>query len=342
MISKIDKKIWQHLLALLIVIVYEQGLVLIYRGNISAIGFIFYMVNIPFFYLSSFYLFPNLNRRRLFHFLVWLIISYLIFFVLHFICYGTQQLSKGHKWPIAINRDVVIASTARFVYILGFSFAYYIARIGIQRAKVARQKELQLMEKERDQAELENAFLRSQINPHLLFNTLQFIQYQVEKGSDKAVRAVELLGEIMHYSLGATAKANTVPLEDELAYMEQYVELARLRNDKSQYFELKINTVEAAPNLQLPSGIIANFIENIFKHGDLSEKDHPAIAHILVSGREFLMHVANLKRNESIYRRTGIGMANVRKRLELLYPNRYSLREIDENNHYNLYFEIEL
>ncbi|WP_199119923.1 sensor histidine kinase [Pedobacter sp. ASV28] len=214
--------------------------------------------------------------------------------------------------------------------------------MGIRKAKISRQHELQLMEQERNQAELENAFLRSQINPHLLFNTLQFIQYQVERGSAKAVQAVQLLGEIMHYSLKATAQNNAVPLQEELFYIEQYVTLIRLRNDNRQFFELTINQDEAAAGLKLPSGILINFIENIFKHGDLSIQEDPATAHIEIHGPKLSMQVRNLKRTEPVYRTTGTGMANVTKRLDLLYPNRYTLRSSVKNNHYHLYFEIEL
>lgn len=341
---KVTRNIWNHVFVVLAVVAYEQAAVLLVFGRLMLPEFIFYLVDIPFFYVFTFFLFNIRTEKTIIP--VKLILGCLLlifgFFLFETLAGSILQYYYNGIFRFPTRASFYKKTSMRCIHLTALSFAYFQAVRGIRKAREASQRELQLMEKERDHTELENAFLRSQVNPHLLFNTLQFIQHQVGTGSEKAGRAVELLGEVMHYSLGATARGNTVPLADELEYIGQYVELARLRSDNSQYFELKTRLDENAGKLQLPSGIIGNFIENIFKHGDLSERDHPAKAYILANGRNFVMHVSNLKKAHSSYRRTGIGMANVRKRLELLYPDRYTLKEEEENNHYNLYLEIEL
>jgi len=337
-----NKLTFQHLLAISAVIIYEQVVILVFYGKILLSGFIYYLVNIPLFYLGASFLFPLLSKKKFTLFAFLFSLSLIIFILLHITAYKVQMLLVNQKWSSNIDDNVYKSALTRFVYILGYSFAYYNARIGIQKAREARQKELHVMEQERNQAQLENAYLRSQINPHLLFNSLQFIEYQVEKGSPSAIKAVQLLGELMQYSLKSTAGSDTVPLEDELTYVNLYVSLMRLRNDDRQYLSVTVNSKDAASGLCIPPGIIGNFTENLFKHGDLSERGDPGLIVINVLDRHFSMEVRNLKRTYSNFRESGIGMKNIHKRLELLYPNAYTLRTTEENNHYNLYFEIEL
>jgi len=333
-----------YLFGTLAMVGYEQSVVLLFYGKLMLPELIYYLVDIPFFYLCAFVLFPTIGHKSN----GWIKpILYSLIFIAGFTVLETTAAAIIQYWNQA---EFKIPSRVGFYkkmllrcfYVAGLSFAYYLASRCIRRAKVARERELQLMKQERNQAELESAFLRSQINPHLLFNSLQFIEHQVEVGSPKALQAVRLLGEVMQYSLSATSGRNTIPLEDEINHIKQYVQLLRLRQDNRQYFELDIDAQAAATELQLPPGILVNFVENVFKHGDLSEEGDPAKIQLAVYNRHLTMHLHNLKMPETTYRRTGIGMNNIRRRLDLLYPGAYVLRSTEQNNHYHLYFEIEL
>lgn len=343
-IFRLNKNFRNHILAVLAVIVYEQGLVWLWVGRIKPVAFAYYLGNVPFFYLSAIFLYPMLFRKRgfLLRKILVILIFVLGFCLLHALANVVEQWSDGKAAIFPVELSFYRNAMFRFIYISGMSFAYYNALLGINKAKEANRMELQLLEKERNQAELENAYLRSQINPHLLFNSLQFIEHQVQKGSDTAVKAVRLLGDVMHYSLRTTAKLNHVPLDEELEYIQQYIELARLRSESYQYFSLQLDMEHAADDLKIPPGILSNFIENVFKHGDLSEPGDPAIVKIEVRGRRFRLSLLNLKKGASVYVRTGIGMKNIRKRMDLLYPGQYTLTSSEDNNHYKLYFEIEL
>lgn len=335
------KTTWTHILAIIGVIAYEQLSILLFHGKLLTGELVYYIIQVPFFYIYAEIMFQIRSRQ-----ISWIkglsfsISALLLYFILHSITSSIIILSERGQYVIESSPLFYKRMLVRCFYIIGISFAYFQARFGIRKARLALQRELQLMEQERNQAELENAFLRSQINPHLLFNSLQFIQYQIDKGSPKASQAVQLLGELMHYSLKATSESNTVPLVDELAYVRQYVELASLRSDNRQHLQLNVNAEANSSNLQLPSGILGNLVENVFKHGDLSEPNDPGMVVIELQDRKLFVQTHNRKRPISPYRITGIGMDNIRKRLDLLYPEHYTFRSWEEHSHYNIYFEI--
>ncbi|WP_461791553.1 sensor histidine kinase [Pedobacter sp.] len=338
---KIYNKNWRHVLGVVCAIAYEQSSIFMFYGRIIVPDLLYYLVQIPFFYFSASLMFKindrEIERRRL----VGVgLLAIVLFFALHAVIASTIQMLKTGVFQLSVTPFFFKQASSRYIYLVVLSFAYFQARIGIRKAKLASEKELVISERQRNQVELENAFLRSQINPHLLFNSLQFIEYQVELNSPKALRALQLLAELMHYSLKATSESNTVPLRDEITYIQRYIELATLRSDNQQHLQLNINAEAAASNLQLPSGILGNLIENMFKHGDLSRGDECGMVIIEIQDQKLLVQIHNLKRPESIYRKTGIGLQNLRKRLDLLYPGRYFFRSTEERNHYNLYLEM--
>lgn len=333
--------ILRHLLGILCVIAYEQSAVLLFFGRLHIAELLGYLVQVPFFYFGVFCMIQIWDRHFKWVKAMLTLMSYfLMFFIFQTLCSAIIKSFETGNFKVPMNSLHYKRTLLRGIFIWFVSLAYFQTILRIRKARLARKQELVILEQERNQTALENAFLRSQINPHLLFNSLQFIEYQLVGRSPKALKAIQLLGEVMHYSLKVTAENITVSLQDELTYVRQYIELGQLRNDDRLQFKLEVEENAAVSNLRLPSGIIVNFIENIFKHGDLTEEDDPGTACIAVNGNQLTIQTRNLKRQHILYRKTGIGMQNIRKRLDLLYPERYTLRTTEENNHYNLYFEI--
>ncbi|WP_019946251.1 sensor histidine kinase [Hymenobacter aerophilus] len=187
-------------------------------------------------------------------------------------------------------------------------------------------------ELERQQLLTELAMLKTQINPHFLFNTLNNIYSLTSRKSDKAPEAVLRLAEIMRYLLYESS-TDTVPLSRELAHLRSFLDLQRLRLPASAQeaivLEVEGSDTECAhpiaPLLLLP------LVENAFKHGDLAARPvsvHIAL-HLAPDGQlrfSVLNHVAPADAERPLPKQPGgVGLANLRRRLALLYPNRYTL-----------------
>jgi LytS/YehU family sensor histidine kinase len=178
----------------------------------------------------------------------------------------------------------------------------------------------------------ELALLRSQINPHFLFNTLNNIYSLVYKKSDDAPEAVMKMSSIMRYML-FDATTDQVILEKEIEYLKSFIELERLRIRQKDFVELQISgNVEGrtiAPMLLIP------FVENAFKHGSRNVASPGIRIRLSVEEQEIRFEVSNhVRKNNDLTRDKvgGIGLNNIRRRLNLLYPGRHKLeiRSVDE------------
>ncbi|MFZ4706628.1 MAG: sensor histidine kinase [Bacteroidales bacterium] len=171
----------------------------------------------------------------------------------------------------------------------------------------------------------ELALLRSQVNPHFLFNTLNNIYSLVYKKSDDAPEAVMKLSSIMRYML-YDAAAERVPLDKEVEYLQSFIELQNLRLKQKNFVEMNIQGEMAgriiAPMLLIP------FVENAFKHGSRNVANPGIIIHLFVEPEQLHFEVTSyLRKNESVSsdKEGGVGLNNTIRRLHLIYPDRHHL-----------------
>ncbi len=180
------------------------------------------------------------------------------------------------------------------------------------------------IQRERVSAEL--AFLKSQVNPHFLFNTINDIYSLVYQKSDEAPEALLKLSGILRYSLYGES-SDQVSLGRELAYLSDYLDLQRIGSKQHTYIDFQVegdtDRLRIAPLLLIP------FAENIVKHGILDDPQHPATLHVNAREGRFELSAANRVKNQQKDKSGGIGLINVRRRLELLYPgqHRFEVRE---------------
>jgi LytS/YehU family sensor histidine kinase len=198
------------------------------------------------------------------------------------------------------------------------------------------QREREVLLMERNQAEL--AFLKSQVNPHFLFNTLNNIYALTYAKSDAAPGAILKLSDLMRYMLYDSASGpDRVPLIKEVAYLKNFIELEKLRLTQA-YVDF---TVEGPIDLvRIEPLLLVSFVENAFKHGDLTDPNHPLVLDLSVQNGRLRFDTLNKKANRQTDMAGGIGLANVRRRLQLLYPNRHSLRITDEPSSYACSLEL--
>lgn len=202
---------------------------------------------------------------------------------------------------------------------------------------------------QQSRTELENqnktselALLRSQINPHFLFNTLNNIDALILSDQDKASDAIIRLSDIMRYMLYDTNSDNVL-LEKEINYLSSYIELQRIRtkNPDSIKFELNGNCSgkTIAPMLFIP------FVENAFKHGKKNLQESAINIRLSCENNMILFAVENYfdsKEDLVKDKTTGIGLANVKRRLKLLYPEKHKISIASTNGLYAVHLEIQL
>lgn len=192
-------------------------------------------------------------------------------------------------------------------------------------------------EAEKSKLEAELKLLKAQVNPHFLFNTLNNIYSLAYTNNKDSASMILKLSELMRYMIYESDE-KWVALEKEVSYLTNYIELQKLKKSKKQNitFEVtgNIQNMKVAPMLFIP------FFENGFKHGDIDSKDG-YLECTLYSGNESLDFYLKNSVPAVVAKKDkmgGIGLENIRRRLELLYPDRYQL-EINGNDNY---FEVTL
>jgi LytS/YehU family sensor histidine kinase len=219
------------------------------------------------------------------------------------------------------------------VYIAGFSTIYSII-------SEWKKQEKQRVELQNQTVASELRFLKTQINPHFLFNTLNSLYALTLKKSDDAPEVVLRLSEMMRYMLYECNEPQ-VPLTKEVAYIENYLNLEKLRLSKT--IDLKFNVSGDTSNLSISPLLFIPFIENSFKHG-VANQIGEGFVHIdlICKEKELSFCVENSRtQNNSLghhsgKRSGGIGLINVKRRLDLLYPNKNKLKIEEGLNTYKV------
>ena len=185
----------------------------------------------------------------------------------------------------------------------------------------------------------ELALVRSQVNPHFLFNTLNNIYSLVYRKSDEAPGAVMKLSSIMRYMM-YDSSSQKVPLEKEIEYLKSYIELQNLRTKYPDFVSLKIEGI--TEDQMIAPMLLISFVENAFKHG--SKKNRPGIfLHLSTLNGKINFEVINyLKKAVSSDADPigGIGLNMIRRRLELIYPGKHKLAISQDEETFRINLEI--
>jgi two-component system LytT family sensor kinase len=201
----------------------------------------------------------------------------------------------------------------------------------------------QLLREEKTSSEL--AFLKAQINPHFFFNTLNNIYALTYEDAETSRKAILQLSRMMRYLLYDTKQPFT-QLSDEINFLKGYVELMRLR--LTQNVVMDFQYPEIVPNVLVAPMLFLPFIENAFKHG--ISVNEPSEIVIQISHADNLLklhvknHVVQFQKNAVTEEYGGIGLENTRRRLELLYPDKYELnvKELSATKEYIVDLSIDL
>jgi hypothetical protein len=186
--------------------------------------------------------------------------------------------------------------------------------------------------------EQELKFLKMQIHPHFLFNSLNTIYGFALKKKEEAPEMILKLSNLLDYILYQVNKPK-VNLQDEIDHLEDYIALEEMRfNDtlKVDFYKENINeTIQVAPMLLIP------FLENSFKHGEIINGSMQVDLSLKMNNNTLLFKIENSSNNAK-GEKPGIGLENIRKRLEMLYPNDHQLKITHENEKFSVDLQIEI
>jgi two-component system LytT family sensor kinase len=208
-------------------------------------------------------------------------------------------------------------------------------------------EELFAMKKELGQTEANVDLLRSQINPHFLFNALNTLYgMAIQEKAERTSEAIEKLGSMMRFMLQENVQEK-ISLVRDLEYLNNYIALQRLRTDVSPNIKIQIALQqEVGPNVQIAPMLLIPFIENAFKHGiSLREESHIRVS-LEVKDSTLYFDVFNNKHvrseNDPEKHSNGIGLMNVKQRLQLVYPNKHELVIRETTHDYFVHLVINL
>ncbi len=288
-------------------------------------------------YLNYFYFFPrflihkNLGRYLLEFTIPFSILLTGIIYVKRYIADGyTHKLGFMYSERFTINMVWSTLSLVLFVAMLRFVEDWFELE--------AKKKEI---ENEKLIAELR--FLKAQINPHFLFNTLNNLYSLAFINSPNTTVVIDKLSQMMRYMI-YDSNHPKVSLNKEVEYMQNYISLEKLRLNNEVPISFKI--IGNTEGVQIVPLILITFLENAFKHGiSNNAKDAWINITLELSGKACVYTVENSKlsaQDEKTKEKSGIGLQNVQRRLELSYPNQFDLEVEDDNNHYLVQLNLDL
>ena len=190
--------------------------------------------------------------------------------------------------------------------------------------------ERKLREIENEKSNAEKRMLQAQVNPHFFFNTLNTLYALTLTGSKRSSAFVLRLSDLMHYML-YVANAEKVSLNEEIAYLKNFADIEQMRY--SERLELSFQFSGDIEGKMIAPLLLLTFIENAFKHGVENDKGWITVD-ITVADKTLFLKVENSYTVKTNPFSGGLGLANVKKRLELLYPGAYELHLIQQDETY--------
>lgn len=220
-----------------------------------------------------------------------------------------------------------------FLVIAGAAFKLVFDQLRLQK---------RIAELAKENAEAELNFLKSQINPHFLFNSLNAVYFLIDKSNPDARQALHTFSDMLRYQL-YEANGEKIPIEKEINYLQDYVHLQQLRKDEN--YKVQFNCSPEVKNFSIEPLLLIPFVENAFKH--ISHKPNEAnfVKVDLTRSNGYFEFAVENSREKGIYtteQHGGIGMNNVKRRLELLYPDTHKLDVRDEADTFKINLKLKI
>ena len=294
-------------------------------------------------YLNIYYFVPTLlQKQRYGRYTLGFLLCVLISSLLTAASYQGMYYAINGNWNVA--GDWFRGTYPQFLGIMVFMALVAIAFVMIIKLTkdwLKDQRRTQQLEKEKLETELK--FLRSQFNPHFLFNTINSINFLIQKDPRMATDTLAKFSDLLRYQLYECNEAR-IPLKKEVHYLSNFIALEKLRVNDNVAVTLDVS--EDVNEAQIAPFILMPFIENAFKHVSKGRQQNNFIRIALQQDKHQLrFDVANsreAKASREAIHYGGIGLTNVRRRLDLLYPQQHTLEVSEPDSAYSVQLTIDL
>jgi two-component system, LytTR family, sensor kinase len=340
-----------HILFWLSFWVYE-GLVWGTLDNAYQVRFISSLIELPLKIIATYFTLyvlidKFLLKSKYLKFFVYLALSMIVFGLsLRILAYYTIYYlfyPDAYSIPLFYFPKMAIA-TFSIYSIVGLVASFHLIKHSYRTLKERQVLEKTAQELEKGKLEAELKLLKSQINPHFLFNTLNNLYVLALNNSNRAPEVVYKLSQLMSYMLYESNQPN-VPLGKEIQYIQNYIALEKIRYGDRLDVALNI-FVEDTEGIEIPPLLLLPYIENCFKHGVGNQIDKVWVRiDILVQEQQLVLKVENSKGyfpEDLTQKKSGIGLFNARKRLDLIYKTRYNLQILNEEETFLVILKIQL
>jgi sensor histidine kinase YesM len=278
-------------------------------------------------YGNSHLLIPRFfGKSKLVYTLLSLIFLTLVLFVRMWLEYWIMSAVMGYKWFFNFSNEHYSFSLVTLIFAFLFGA---LLRIALDHFAMLRQQQ----EIKSQQIAAELNLLKSQVQPHFLFNALNNIYYLAYAKSDLAPESISRLSDIMRYFVEEAPK-EWVPLKAELEFIQDYIEVERIRLPHT--LDVKWNVDSAAQEqILIPPILFIPLVENVFKHGVDKTRTINEISLVLeVRNKTLTFTVKNLLHQLPVAKATGTGLANLRKRLSILYKHNFKLDTREQSGYF--------
>jgi len=296
-----------------------------------------FALHIPLVYFNLFVLVPRfVLQSKYSKYAIGLLFSLAVIYILK--TGLTYYIISENIWPEA-NRDYkpfeinhIIAVCIGELYVLAMASSIYLTLTWLK-------------ERERNRASTENQnkiklkYLKTQIQPHFFFNTLNNLYSLSLESSDKVPDVIIKLSKLMEYVLYDIEGTKYVPLIKEIDYIQNYIEIEKLR---FQNVEVAINLESNIDDIKVPPLLFISLIENAFKHGGLNNDNLKIKINYKVVDNKILdfQIINNFVFSPNLKPKKGIGLTNTKKRLKLIFKNKYQLEQKIKFNYYIIHLQI--
>ncbi|HET6766159.1 MAG TPA: histidine kinase, partial [Chitinophagaceae bacterium] len=292
-----------------------------------------------FFYFATNYFYWLIAERK--KFISYLKVVFIILlgsFVYHAMLFYFLPQALRQPYPSLLFMFFAMVINLVFYFGVSVLVAYITTlREGQKQRKILEAQKLQL-EVEKSEANLN--FLKAQINPHFLHNTLNFLYAKSIPYSPELSEGILTLSDIMRYALSeGNAREGKAPLKDEIEHVRNVIKINQLRfsNKLNVNFEVS-GIVEGAMIIPF---VLITLVENAFKHGDLKNPESPIDIRLTIERNKLYFYCRNKKKSGPKELSTGVGLENIRNRLDLAYGDKYKFETKDESEFYTIELTID-
>ncbi|RZK60251.1 MAG: hypothetical protein EOO91_02135 [Pedobacter sp.] len=349
---RIIKKYKIHLAVWTIYMLYETAVVLILLDQYvnPVIYIVHYLISIILFYFFAHFCLKwalKNSIKAIWRLPLAIALHIGLYIILHFYAARLLQfLEVGAKVErLELDLTFLLRSIYRCILFMGFSAGYYFLTNYLIERKKTESLEKQKLEKIIHQQQIEqelviaqNAFLKAQINPHFLFNTLDFIYHSVNKHSDTAGDAVIRLAQMMRFAIDSGEMEQTIYLAAEIEQVENLLYLYQIR--KTTDLNIHFAFTEEVKQLRLIPLVVLTLVENIFKHGDITSAEDIAFVNLETKNDLLVIQTVNLISHNNIKDSNNSGLNNIEKRLRYAYGNEIIFQHQVIDNHFKVDVKI--